>query len=483
MSTTIVTSYYKDNDINIQNIHNFLPHIHTSIIIFTNKESLSTIANMRLNMPELTKIVMLEDGQNAPRIFLLKKAIDLNLFNSKFYLWCDVDYFDNPKNIGKYKYFPGSKKIQTLQHDKILLHLTKNFEKPQLTLTDNGLPLHLDNNINVKIFGGFKEILLNWTNLFINTLQLYKNNNIPLDDTLMTTTALLNTNTIQVLKEGDFNEFLLDKQDYKIVILQDNNSYRSDFHHTLQSLGYDAFLVTHDDENVIMRIIDQIKPDLVQIENPKLYYLVNLISQKTICLKINNTTDLPLYTTKASLIKEDDTLLCQNGVRSDLFKYTKHPKHTSKAMYIGEINDNNRQHMLQNVECLWFLGPIKDDKFDKNNKRYLGVWNNSNIYNNLSDFTNVVLLPKNNIIDPIVCKQALLCGLGLVISENVDIDIDRNLPYVDVIPEDKMNDEEYISDVINDNRIQSLIYRNDIREFGLKLDWENIVKKYMNQIR
>ena len=76
-----------------------------------------------------------------------------------------------------------------------------------------------------------------------------------------------------------------------------------------------------------------------------------------------------------------------------------------------------------------------------------------------------------------------MCGLGLVISEVSKAGLDTSKPFIDIIPENKMNDISYVESVIQKNRKVSNSMRKEIRDYALQeFDWTNIVKKYTDTI-
>ena len=68
---------------------------------------------------------------------------------------------------------------------------------------------------------------------------------------------------------------------------------------------------------------------------------------------------------------------------------------------------------------------------------------------------------------PLVVKEALICGLGVVVSEAVAPELDLNRTFIDVIPEDKINDLEYIQEVVDVNKRMSRQIRKEIRRYGI----------------
>jgi hypothetical protein len=53
---------------------------------------------------------------------------------------------------------------------------------------------------------------------------------------------------------------------------------------------------------------------------------------------------------------------------------------------------------------------------------------------------------------PLVVKEALICGLGVVVSEQVSVELDASLDFIDVIPEDKIEDLSYICSILEKNK-------------------------------
>jgi hypothetical protein len=70
------------------------------------------------------------------------------------------------------------------------------------------------------------------------------------------------------------------------------------------------------------------------------------------------------------------------------------------------------------------------------------------------------------------------------VSEFAAANLDTSLPFIDVVPTDKLNDLEYISQVIRKNQSVSSSMREEIREYGLNnFDWTKIVKSYSELVQ
>ena len=167
-----------------------------------------------------------------------------------------------------------------------------------------------------------------------------------------------------------------------------------------------------------------------------------------------------------------------NGARHDLFRYTETPRKPDNSIYLAKITDRKRQYLYQDIEDIHFAGNMDDNRFDQSRSNYLGEWSKDTLYENLTEYGNLVLLSDGEA-DPLVTKEALMAGLGLVISEFSTANLDLSKPYIDVIPESKIKDVDYVKDIISENRKKSISMRNEIREYGLSnFSWEVIIDKF-----
>jgi glycosyltransferase involved in cell wall biosynthesis len=86
--------------------------------------------------------------------------------------------------------------------------------------------------------------------------------------------------------------------------------------------------------------------------------------------------------------------------------------------------------------------------------------------------------------DPLVVKEALIAGLGLVISECATANLDLSMPFITVVPNNKLHDTFYVSDAVWKNRKTSIALRDEIRDYGLlKFSWKTVIKRYINLIK
>jgi glycosyltransferase involved in cell wall biosynthesis len=199
------------------------------------------------------------------------------------------------------------------------------------------------------------------------------------------------------------------------------------------------------------------------IENQK-YITLNAISSE-----ILDVYRAYGYTGKANVIN--------NGARANSFRYTENPVFSDRSIYIGKIEDRKGQYKYQSIRDLYFVGNYYNSPFDQSNPNYLGEWTKPVLYESLTDYGNLVLL-SNGEADPLVVKEGLIAGLGVVVSECSAANLDRSLPFITVIPDYRILDRAYISEKIAENRQISISMRPAIREYALsKFSWSSIIDR------
>ena len=85
------------------------------------------------------------------------------------------------------------------------------------------------------------------------------------------------------------------------------------------------------------------------------------------------------------------TYITPNGVNIDEFNFVSDPEFPDRSIYLAKIDYRKRQHLFQSINSLWYAGNIADDRFDKG-KNYLGEWSKDRLYNELTEYGNLVLL-------------------------------------------------------------------------------------------
>jgi len=171
-----------------------------------------------------------------------------------------------------------------------------------------------------------------------------------------------------------------------------------------------------------------------------------------------------------------NTFVTPNGVNVDEFNFVSDPEHPDRSIYLAKVDHRKRQHIFQSIDSLWYAGNIADDRFNTK-KNYLGEWSKDTLYNELTEYGNLVLLSDGEA-HPLVCMEALASGLGVVVCEWGKANLDTTKEFITVIPEDKVEDISYVEEQIIKNREYSIAHRDEIREYGLQFDWVKVIEKH-----
>jgi hypothetical protein len=174
--------------------------------------------------------------------------------------------------------------------------------------------------------------------------------------------------------------------------------------------------------------------------------------------------------------------LAKNGARSSLYRINDAPKYPGRSICLAAIRQRKRQHLIQSIDSVDFVGPRGDprfDSFDYSRPNYLGEWSKEKTYCHLTDYANLVLLSRAEVA-PLVTCEALMSGLGVVVSEAAAANLDTTQAFVTVIPEARIIDTDYVKRAIESNRRTSLGMRREIREYALaEFDWSVLVREYL----
>lgn len=175
-------------------------------------------------------------------------------------------------------------------------------------------------------------------------------------------------------------------------------------------------------------------------------------------------------------VNSDRLWVIPNSIRTELYNFEKECKYPNRTLYLAKIDFRKRQHIFQGIESMFFAGGHFDNRFDKNNPRWLGEWRREKLYEQLTEYANLALLSDGEA-HPAVCQEAFSAGLGVVISEcsAANLDLDRN--FIDVIPENLINDTKHVESVITKNREYSVKNREEILEYARQYHgWKNVTE-------
>jgi len=172
---------------------------------------------------------------------------------------------------------------------------------------------------------------------------------------------------------------------------------------------------------------------------------------------------------------ESNCWLSRLGIVSKSYQYDEEPVY-DKTLCFSQICDRKRQYIIQNIEDIDFIGRKENGKFT-NNKYYKGEYGREKLNSEITKYSNFILLSSTENATPLVVKEALICGLGVVVSDAVALELDTNLKFIDVIPEDKIDDIDYIIEIILKNKKYSIEHRREIRQYGIeKFGLEKIIE-------
>ena len=175
-------------------------------------------------------------------------------------------------------------------------------------------------------------------------------------------------------------------------------------------------------------------------------------------------------------IPDDKLFVVPNGVDLTKFRNTDNPEFPDRSIYLAKIDYRKRQHKFQSIDNLFFAGNIADKRFNENHN-YLGEWTKEYLHDYLTDYGNLVLLSDGEA-HSLVIMEAFAAGLGVVISEFAKANLDLDKDFITLIPEDKIDDIQYVEYAIKENREYSVAHRDEILEYAQNFCWKNVIKKH-----
>ena len=279
-----------------------------------------------------------------------------------------------------------------------------------------------------------------------------------------------------------------------------------DYRKTLQQMGHTVEIVNSRDPNLIVWMVNSYNPDFVHIQYDEFVVLAKHFNCKNVAVTSHYgyleqpdrwdpgyrqifwefvNSEVKLFCLSPGIadvyrkagVKEERLFVTPNGVRTDLLNFEEECLFPDESIYLAKIEPRKMQTVYQNVEGLNFIGNCVDPQFDTSNPRYGGEWSKSKIYLDLTKFANLVLLSDGEA-HPLVCMEALSAGLGLVISEFAAANLNQELPFIEVIPKNKLSDFSFVKNAIVKNRETSAKMRKEIREYSQNFDWKNTCERY-----
>jgi glycosyltransferase involved in cell wall biosynthesis len=276
----------------------------------------------------------------------------------------------------------------------------------------------------------------------------------------------------------------------------------------LQKLGFETFIVNEKDPNLVYQKVKEINPDVIHLNYGHHYEIMPYFS----CRKIVTSYDGSFKSSLAfhdSLVRRffyDCEFFCitnfekqflikvgvspkkikvlPSGAKTDAFRVcpAAEAKKYNQTICIGKIDERKAQFKLQNRDLdIDFVGEIATSKFDATDSYYLGTWTREQVYNNMTDYGNFILLSTSEL-QPFVCMEAISAGLGLVISEACTEHLDLSLPFISVIPNNKLEDYKFIKEALIKNSDICYKMRKEIVQYAVNFNWRQIALKYEEYI-
>lgn len=271
-----------------------------------------------------------------------------------------------------------------------------------------------------------------------------------------------------------------------------------DYANILANLGHTGIIINTPDRD---QIIDELKqdnfdivhlhydvfhdiiPDIIKVTNGKLivsshYPFINdpsmwhrdnylpimnsYVKNENFYIFASSQNDINTFIENGAL--KDNCWLSKLGVLSSSYKFDSTPTY-DKTLCFSQICDRKRQYLIQDFDDIDFVGRLEPGKFT-NTKNYKGQYDREILNEEITKYPNFTLLSVIENTTPLAVKEALVCGLGVVVSESVSLELDTTQKFIDVISEEKINDLSYVHDVIQKNKEYSIKHRNEIKEYG-----------------
>lgn len=290
-----------------------------------------------------------------------------------------------------------------------------------------------------------------------------------------------------------------------------------DYSNAMRDLGWDVLIVnTHRHEDVV-RIVNQFAPDFVHIHYDELAFLAPRFEcpfvavtshfgyldqvwghrayKQNVHHAIVETEKLHVFALSPSIadVYVADgkpralVSVLPNGVQTRLFRQIEVPSKSDWSICLGKIEPRKQQGLLQSLDLeIDFVGIIGDVSgrwpFDTTRPDFVGPWTKTQVYDRLGEYGNLVLLSDGEA-HPLVVMEALACGLGVVVSEAASANLDRSLPFIEVVPQDRVTDREYVRSAIVRNRELATSMRPAIRDYARSMDWEVVARRFDSAIK
>lgn len=178
-----------------------------------------------------------------------------------------------------------------------------------------------------------------------------------------------------------------------------------------------------------------------------------------------------------------------NWIEVDKFKFNKNGN--NKLICLWRIEERKKQvdliRILKDknikIDIIW---PISDSRYDEklldNSINYKWVWSRQQVYNNLTDYSALILLSDWEA-HPLVVSEALCSWLSVIISKEASANLDTHKKFIKIVDINQKNLAEVIKSVISENDSYRLECSKYIDEnFSYKKRIDNLLVLFNNYI-
>jgi len=149
----------------------------------------------------------------AEKAHFVKQAITMNPFQTDYFLWVDIGCFREPCTVD----WPNPQRIASLDPSKVLALNVTPFTEEELQCTKETLPSFLTTNrIGATIFGGGREVLLKYHDLYYEMVEHFISVNrfIGKDQSILNSVYLLHPSLFQLIRPGPCKDDWFYLQDF-----------------------------------------------------------------------------------------------------------------------------------------------------------------------------------------------------------------------------------------------------------------------------
>lgn len=182
--------------------------------------------------------------------------------------------------------------------------------------------------------------------------------------------------------------------------------------------------------------------------------------------------------------EEDRLFWLMEGTNDPEFTFDSESTYSDNSIYLGKISARKKQDLYQDLIGVDFVGKYEPGTlFDQNRDSYKGEWGREQLCRDLTKYANMVLLSDGENGTSLAIKEALVVGLGVVISRHSAAELDTDKEFITVIPDDKLSDMDYINQKVKENREYSCANRQEIRDYGMEtFSLTTLIDRYVKNV-